>query len=134
MVAGQLGGDAEQLLPVGQLVLHDNEQLFQLDRDLDRLCQHDQESTLLLAGDQLGKRRLDDLGIVQKAMEVVQQQEGGAIAVGEGWQSPQRGQRIAAGAVVRRGVAPVDVVAWSPQPPSRIETLMNPSWRACSLT
>ena len=67
----KLAGDAVKLLAVWQRVLQDDKELFQFDGDLDDGRQHDQEGTLLLAGDELRERRLHDFGVVQEAMEVV---------------------------------------------------------------
>ena len=43
---------------------------------------------LLLAGDELGEGGLDDLRVVQEAVEVVQEQQGGAVGVGQGRAAP----------------------------------------------
>ena len=79
-----------------------HEQLLQLDGDLHHRRQHDQEGALLLAGDELGERGLDHLGVVQEAVEVVQEQQGGAVALGQGGQGTQGGQRVAGGRRRRR--------------------------------
>ncbi len=50
---------------------------------------------MLLAGDQLVEGRLHHFGVVEESVEVVQEQECGAVAFGQGGQRPQGGQGIA---------------------------------------
>jgi hypothetical protein len=50
----------------------------------------------LFAGDQLMKRRLYDFRVVEKPVEVVHQQHGSPVPLGEAGQCSQRRQRVAA--------------------------------------
>src|ERR1019366_2601541 len=93
-IADQIAGDLLQLLAIGQLVFNDNEELFELDWNLHDRRQDDDEGALLLAGDELAEDGLNDFRAVQEAMEVVQQEDGGAIGLRQGGQSA-KGQLIA---------------------------------------
>src|SRR5438309_1737980 len=72
-------------------MLDHHEELLQLHGDLHHRRQHDQECTLLLAGNELMKGRLDDFWVVEKAMKVMQEQECAAVLVGQGRQGAQCG-------------------------------------------
>ena len=95
MVAGQLAGNAFELLAIGQGVVHDDEQLLQLDRDLYDRGENYHEGALLLAGDKLSVDGLNHFRIVEEPVKVVEQQQGRAVALGERRQGAERGQRIA---------------------------------------
>jgi hypothetical protein len=104
---GQLAGDALQLGAVGQGVLDHHEQLLQLDGDLHHRRQHHQERAPLLARGQLDEGGLHHLRRVQEPVKVVQEEQGRAVglALGEGGQGAEGGQRVAGGGLRGRTVA-----------------------------
>lgn len=74
MIAGQLAGDAFELLAIEQRMLDHDEKYFEFDGNLRGRRQHDDERALLLACDELGESRLHDFGACQKAVEIVEYQ------------------------------------------------------------
>lgn len=102
MIAGQFAGDAFELLAIGQRMLDDNEQLFELNGDLCRRRQDHDERTLVLAGDELGEHVLHDFRAGQKPVEIVQDQDRSPFFIGQRRQRPKGRERIAR---ARLGVA-----------------------------
>ena len=74
-IGHDLAGDGVELLPVGQIVLQDHELPFQFQGQLHGRCQDDDERSVRLTILQLILERLDDLGAVQKPLEVFKDEQ-----------------------------------------------------------
>jgi len=112
----QRAGDGLDLVAAGQVVVDQDELLFQLDGDLYQRRQDDDDGSGGLPGVDLGVEGLDDLHGVQESVEVLEHEEGGALGGGQGAERADRGQRVGRlhgrGRVGRRpgqGQSPVDV-------------------------
>jgi len=97
LFGGDAAGDLGELLPAGKFMLDHDQQLFQLGRDLDHGTQDDDEGAVLLAGDDLLQQRLHDLGRLQEAMKILQDEDGGPVRRSQGVDRPDGGQWVGSG-------------------------------------
>ena len=81
-LGGHAAGDRPEVVAPRQVVLDDHEELLQLHRDLHGRGEDDDEGAVLLAGGDLAAEGLHDLGRVQEAVEVDEDEHGGAVRRG----------------------------------------------------
>ena len=74
-LSGDTAGDLFDLVAIGHLVFDADDELFQLSRDLYHRGQNHNERTIVFALHDLPGHGLDDLGRVEKPMEVDQHQQ-----------------------------------------------------------
>ena len=97
----QRAGDGLDLVAAGEVVVDQDEELLELDGDLDDGGEDDDEGAGLLAAVDPGVEGLDDLDGVEEPVEVLEDEDGGAVGGGQGAQA-----RIAArGSAAWSGVA-----------------------------
>ena len=93
-----------QLITTGEVVLHDDELPFKLDRDLDDRRQDHDEGAVLLAPADRRVEGLDDLGRAEEPVEVPEHQDRRPVGRGQGVQGLDRREWVGGGGRQRLGL------------------------------